>query len=327
MIKRMIKGMIKSVALMLIFATVSNATLYANAQATDPVDVSSNMEWQFSDVAYKPGNWKYEAVKYVSENGIMNGVGDGTRFDPDAPLTRSMFATMLYRMAGEPSVAYMGKYPDVPAGKWYSNAVIWASKQGIVNGYADGRFGTNDSITREQIAKMLNEYGKMQGYDVSQSADFTNFADAGAVSKWANGYMQWAVGSGMISGKEINGKKYLDPKGNATRAESATMLMRFLEKDLSNENGEVELPEPTPEPQPDLEPQPIPGSGTSGESGGGSGVTVPDHEESGLNLVWVPTQGGKKYHSRSGCSGMENPMQVSIETAEANGYTPCKKCY
>jgi len=186
--------------------------------------------WQFVDVAYKLGNWKYEAVKYVYDNKIMNGVGDGTRFDPDAPLTREMFATVLYRMAGEPAVTYKRKFPDVPGGKWYSNAVIWASEQGIVSGYGSGNFGTGHYITREQIAKMFMEYGRMQGYDVSEKAAFSSFADAGKVSGWANDYMKWAVGSGMIGGSLKDGKYYLNPKGNATRAESATMLKRFMEK-------------------------------------------------------------------------------------------------
>lgn len=165
----------------------------------------------------------------MSENGIMTGVSK-TEFQPDASLTRAMFATMLYRMAGQQTITFSNRFADVPAGKWYSNAVIWASNEGIVSGYGNGNFGTNDYITREQIAKMLMEYGKVHGYDVSQSADFSSFADASAVSGWANGYMKWAVGSGMIGGASKEGKLYLNPKGNATRAESATMLMRFMEK-------------------------------------------------------------------------------------------------
>ena len=190
----------------------------------------NSSDWPFTDVVEKPGNWKYEAVNFVYESGIMKGVGDGTCFDPDAPLTREMFATILYRMEGQPAVTYTGKFPDVPGGKWYSNAIIWASEQGIVGGYSDGTFGTGDYITREQIAKMLMEYGKKQGYDVSESADFNSFEDAGKVSGWANDYMKWAVGSGMIGGSQKDGKNYLNPKGNATRAESATMLKRFMEK-------------------------------------------------------------------------------------------------
>ena len=206
------------------YDVVLNAFVLVGREST-----GDNKEWQYADVTYKPGNWKYEAVKYASENGIMTGVKPG-EFQPDEPLTRAMFATMLYRMAGEPAVTYTNKYPDVPADKWYSDAVIWASEQEIVGGYVDGRFGTKDNITREQIAKMLMQFGKNQGYDVSQSAEFGTFADASSVSSWANEYMKWAVGSGMIGGKDINGKRCLAPKGNATRAESATMLMRFMEK-------------------------------------------------------------------------------------------------
>ena len=201
-----------------------------NGLAPTPTPVPQpTPNWQFGDVAENPGNWKYEAVKYVTEKGIMNGTAPN-EFKPDDSLTRAMFATMLYRMAGQPAVTFTNKFPDVPANKWYSNAVIWASEKGIVSGYGDGRFGVNDSITREQIAKMLMEYGRVQGYNISQSADFSAFADAGSVSGWASGYMKWAVGSGMISGSQKHGKYYLNPKGNATRAESATMLKRFMEK-------------------------------------------------------------------------------------------------
>lgn len=173
--------------------------------------------------------WYYDAVKYVSDHGIMTGVNDN-EFQPNAPLTRGMFATMLYRMSGQPTVTFTNNYSDVYPGNWYSNAVIWASNQGIVSGYGNGRFGTSDYITREQIAKMLYEYGETKGYNVNQRADFDNFADASSVSGWAGDYMSWAVGSSMIGGKNIDGKLCLEPKGNATRAESATMLMRFMEK-------------------------------------------------------------------------------------------------
>ena len=195
------------------------------SRETGPLD-----DWPFEDVMEMAGDWRYEAVKYVYENGIMKGVGDGSEFGQDDSLTRAMFATMLYRMAGEPAVTYTAKFPDVPANRWYSKAVIWASEQGIVNGYGDGRFGTDDSITREQMAKMLMEYGKIQNYDVSQNVDFSHFADAGSVSKWATDYMKWAVGSGIIGGSQKDGQFYLNPRGNASRVESATMLKRFLEK-------------------------------------------------------------------------------------------------
>lgn len=185
----------------------------------------------FSDVTVAPGNWKYDSIKYVYDNGIMNGISGTTRFDPDKTMTRAMFATVLYRMAGEPAVQYESKFQDVSNGRYYSNAIIWAYKQGIVQGMDGGiRYGINENITREQMAKMLMEYARVRGYSTNEKADLNGFPDKNDVSGWAAGYMQWAVGCGMISGKNINGAYYLDPKGNATRAECAAMLMRFMKR-------------------------------------------------------------------------------------------------
>lgn len=187
--------------------------------------------WPFSDVAINEGNWKYDSVKYVYINNIMNGINGTTRFDPDEPLTRAMFATVLYRMAGNPSVQFQNKFEDVKPGAYYSNAVIWAYSQGIVNGLDGGRrYGINEFITREQIAKMLKEYGRVMKYTMNESASLDSFPDRSDVSGWAVGYMQWAVGSGMVTGKNIGGTYYLDPKGNATRAECAAMLTRFMKR-------------------------------------------------------------------------------------------------
>ncbi|MGN0330938.1 MAG: S-layer homology domain-containing protein, partial [Kineothrix sp.] len=184
-----------------------------------------------TDVPQTPGSWKYDSVKYVNDRGIMGGVGGSNQFQPDNQLTRAMFATVLYRMAGEPEVAYSRKFSDVAAGKWYSSAILWANSKGIVQGYSDGSYGINDNITREQIAKMLCLYGEAQKYDVSARASLDSFTDRTKVSDWAAGYMQWAVHTGMISGKPNGDSTFrLDPKGQATRAECAKMLRMFNEK-------------------------------------------------------------------------------------------------
>ncbi len=189
------------------------------------------ISWPFSDVTISEGNWKYESVKYVYDNNIMNGINGTTRFDPDEPLTRAMFATVLYRMAGNPPVQFQNKFEDVVDGRYYSRAVIWAYNQGIVNGVEGGiRYGIDEYITREQIAKMLKEYGRVRNYTMNESANLNSFPDRSEISGWAAGYMQWAVGSGMVTGKNINGIYYLDPKGNATRAECAAMLTRFMQR-------------------------------------------------------------------------------------------------
>ena len=189
----------------------------------------------FSDVPTLPGNWKYDNIKFISERGIMGGVGGSNQFQPDEPLTRAMFATVLYRMAGEPDVEYTDKFTDVPDGQWYSDAILWANQNGIVSGYSDGsgRYGINDNITREQIAKMLHIYGEVMGYDVSGKASMEHFTDKESVSAWAVEHIQWSVYAGMISGKpnDTEGGSYrIDPKGEATRAECAKMLTMFLKK-------------------------------------------------------------------------------------------------
>lgn len=191
-------------------------------------------DFPFRDVAVVPGNWKYESIKYVYENGVMNGITnpDGTidSFQPDESLTRAMFAAVLYRMAGQPPVEFENRFSDVSTGRYYSSAIIWAYKNGIVNGYADGNYGVDDFITREQIAKMLRVYAQVRGYSTNDRADLSRFPDISEVSGWAMEHISWAVGCGMINGKNINGTYYLDAKGNATRAECAAMLMRFINR-------------------------------------------------------------------------------------------------
>ena len=187
--------------------------------------------WPFTDIKVNSG-WKYDNVKYVYENDIMNGISGTTLFKPDAKLNRAMFATVLYRMANNPKVTFQDKFTDVKAGKYYSDAIIWANSKGIVQGFSDGSYGVEVNITREQIAKMLCEYAKVMKYNTSGAADLDAFTDVKAVSNWAVGYMKWAVDTGMISGKpNDDGKTYrLDPKGDATRAECAKMLTMFMKE-------------------------------------------------------------------------------------------------
>ena len=198
-----------------------------------PVDKPVQKPFPFTDVKQITGNWKFESVKYVYNNDIMNGISGTTEFRPDATLTRGMFATVLYRMAGEPQITFKNTFSDVKAGKWYSNAIIWANQKGIVQGMGNGTYGVDLEITREQIAKMLNEYAKICQYDVSASKSLDSFTDAKDVSGWAVNYLKWAVAVEMIGGKpnDSEGTSYrLDPKGQATRAECAAMLMRFQNK-------------------------------------------------------------------------------------------------
>jgi hypothetical protein len=173
-------------------------------------------------------DWFYSAVKYVSDKGIMQGTGNGL-FSPNANLTRAMLVTMLYRYEGAAGITAANPFKDVPSGGWYTDAVIWASEKGIVNGYGNGLFGSNNNITREQFAVILYNYAKMKGINVSAAADLSSFTDSGKTSAWALPAMKWAVASGLLQGRSGNA---LAPDGTATRAEAATLLMRFIEQVL-----------------------------------------------------------------------------------------------
>lgn len=184
----------------------------------------------FTDVPGTEGTWKYDSIYYVWKAGIMNGISGTSLFQPDHPLTRAMFATVLYRMAGTPEVEETMLFTDLKPGQWYTEAVIWVKQKGIVDGYSNGAYGIQDYISRDQIAKMLFLYGQLQGYQVDGRASLESFTDVDTVSSWAVPYMQWAVEAGMISGKPNDDGSYrLDCKGKATRAECAKMLKGFLE--------------------------------------------------------------------------------------------------
>ena len=195
--------------------------------ATGNYSVSYCKDFPFTDVPMIEGNWQYEAVKDVYEKDIMTGKSE-TLFNPKDCLTRAEFAVVLYRMEGSPYVSYQNIFSDVPDGKWYSKAIIWAYKEGIVSGYSDGRYGIKDNITREQIARMLYQYSDFKGNNVSMRAELGKFPDSGQVSGWAKPYVQWAVAKNMLSGKTVNGQLGLVPRGQATRAECASMISRFL---------------------------------------------------------------------------------------------------
>ncbi|MBR6771392.1 MAG: chitobiase/beta-hexosaminidase C-terminal domain-containing protein [Lachnospiraceae bacterium] len=208
-----------------------NNSAVATAAYTIKMEVKDK-EWIFTDVEQN-NSWKHQGVKYVYNKDIMGAVGASTEFQPDRPLSRSMFATVLYRMAGAPTVAYKAQFSDVPAGKWYSDAIIWAYQNKIVSGLGDGSFGIDQNITREQIAKMLYEYANVCKYDTSAIKSLSDFTDEKEVSGWAVKYMQWATAVEMITGKPNDEAKTsfrMDPKGEATRAECAAMLMRFENK-------------------------------------------------------------------------------------------------
>ena len=178
----------------------------------------------FADVS--SSDWFYNDVRYVYEKGIMDGTG-ADRFSPNAPLTRAMIVTILSRMAGSPSVSGSSDFTDVAAGKWFAKAVAWAAANGIVNGYGSGLFGPNDPVTREQLAAILYRYAVYGGMTaVTLEENLGSFADTAQLSAYAIQAMNWAVGQGLINGSGSN----LVPKAQATRAQVAAIIHRYLER-------------------------------------------------------------------------------------------------
>ena len=176
----------------------------------------------FTDVA--EDDWFYDAVRYAYENGLMDGVGDN-RFAPNSETTRAQLVTILYRLEGEPAVSGDLPFTDVEAATWYTNAVLWAAQNGIVNGVSDTEFAPGDDLTRQQLVTILYRYAEAKGCDVSASADLSGYPDAGQVQDYAQPTMAWAVAEGIVEGMDGN----LNPAGNASRAQIATILMRFCE--------------------------------------------------------------------------------------------------
>ena len=169
-------------------------------------------------------DWFYDEVVYVYENGLMNGV-ENNQFAPNTATNRAMLATILYRLAGEPAVSGDLPFTDVAAGTWYTDAVLWAAQNGIVNGLGENTFAPMNTLTREQLVTMLYRYAEAEGYDVSAAADLSGYPDADKVQTYAQEAMSWAVAEGIVEGMDGN----LNPAGNATRAQIATILMRFCE--------------------------------------------------------------------------------------------------
>ena len=182
----------------------------------------------FVDV--KTTDWFYNAVQYVYEEGMMSGTGSG-RFSPNMTTSRGMIVTILYRLEGTPTVS-RATFTDVGTDMYYSDAVAWASSNKIVSGYGNGKFGPNDLITREQLATILYRYAQYKEYDTSSVGSVFSFVDGSSVSNYAIAAMNWAVGAGLLSG---TGDNVLYPAGNATRAQVATILMRFYEEENPSE--------------------------------------------------------------------------------------------
>ena len=195
----------------------------------DPVITS---EWKITNVPFEnkftdvtEEDWFHDVVLELAASGVVNGMTE-TTFEPQGTLTRAEFATMLYRVSYAPVVTGESTYSDVKTGDWYYNAVVWATEAGVVNGMGDGTFAPNDNITRQEMATMLYRLAKAEKVEEDKLA---SFPDAESVADWAKDAMNWAVATGLINGvKAADGTVTLDAQSGATRAQIATLLMRFL---------------------------------------------------------------------------------------------------
>ena len=186
---------------------------------------------KFTDAT--PTEWYHDGVHYCVEHGLMVGTS-ATTFSPNTTTSRAMVITILWKDAGSPVVNYLMQYDDVETDTWYTEAIRWATSEGIVVGYGNGKFGPDDPITNEQIATVLWRYAKNKGWSVSVGEDtnILSFKDFNQISEWAISAIQWAAGSGIMQDKD----GILDPQGQATRAQTAGMFQQFLTSRKVEEN-------------------------------------------------------------------------------------------
>jgi len=199
----------------------NNVTITATFQPIPATEPNAPMEtvWSNPYIDVTSDAWYYNAVKFVSENGLMNGTSNNI-FAPDAQLSRAMSAQILYNKAGKPSISSSNIFADVENNAWYTDAITWAAENHIVTGNSDGTFSPNDKITREQLAVMLWRYA---GEPVATTKEL-RFTDASTASSYALEALYWATENKIINGS--NGD--LMPKGNATRAQVAQTLSNYL---------------------------------------------------------------------------------------------------
>ena len=199
----------------------SDYAIVIDDRSHEPVDLP------FNDVP--ESYWAYDAIQYVYGEGLMAGTS-GSTFNPNGTTNRGQIVTILWRLSGSPVVNYLMDFDDVDPAAYYAEAIRWATSEGIAGGYGGGVFGPDDPITREQLAVMLHRYAQHEGYDVSigENTNILSYADAFDVSEYAVSALQWACGAGIISG--TGDGSTLTPQGEATRAQAATVLMRFCEE-------------------------------------------------------------------------------------------------
>lgn len=199
------------------------------AQSTAEAEVIA----KYDDV--DPQDWYVTAVAFVHEHGLMSCRSEN-KFEPRAKMTRAMLVTILYRLDGgenQDGAGWTASFADVPAIRWYSGAVNWAARNGVVQGKGDGKFEPYDNISREELAAVLYRYAQYKGYAVPERADLSSYLDIKQAADWAVEPLQWAVGCGLLD--DGLGDRLIIPKKEAGRAEVAAMLMRFCEKVLETD--------------------------------------------------------------------------------------------
>ena len=202
----------------------AKVTNYAKLTAAEKAyaDLNKADENGFTDVK---DHWAKDAINFVVEKQLFNGT-TATTFEPETAMNRAMLVTVLWRLDGKPAAEQAAAFADVEKGSYYADAVAWANANGIVKGYSETQFAPNDKVTREQLAAILYRYAQFKGYDVSKAADLSGYKDFSQISAYAVDNMKWAAGAGIINGRTAD---TLAPQGESTRAEVATMLMRFVQ--------------------------------------------------------------------------------------------------
>lgn len=272
---------------------------------------------QFTDV--EPGDWFYSHVDYVVNAGLFSGMSS-TEFGPNVTMNRGMFVTVLGNKTGIDLSQYPGTvFDDVSASAYYAGRVNWATQNGIINGMDDGKFHPNSPITREQAATILYKYAKATGNDVTYRENvYASFPDTGKVSAYAVEAMKWATSHGIINGKDGR----LDPKGNATRAQVATIFHKADAILIKTELLPTEKPSPTPTPSSTPAPTATPKPTTTVKP-----TTTPKPVSN--TVYWV--SGGEVYHSTKNCPSLSRSHDIqsgTISQANANGKNrPCKNCF
>ena len=197
--------------------------LYVKLSRTTQLIVSDNLDsLTYNDVS--PNSWYSIPVGFMTWANLMTGTSS-INFSPEAPTTRGMIVTILYRLSDSPMVTNGKTFTDVPNGQWYTDAIAWADNNDIIRGYGNGIFGPNDIITREQMATILYRYSQYTEDNIIVSGNLSGFKDSKDASEWAHRPLVWAVNESIISGK---GNGILDPKASISRAEVAQMLMNYI---------------------------------------------------------------------------------------------------